>query len=110
MATETAISMFRGEDKPITFTVTPAEDITGWSLTFTVARRADSTTKLLTKSCTLVTPASGIFKATLVPADTAGIAPGAYFWDVTRTNTGSVTVVGYGAFSILGGARLPPAP
>jgi hypothetical protein len=115
MARTTPLTIYRGEDITLNFTQyttdtgSTAEDITGWTLSFTVAREANSTTKLLTKSCSLVVAASGTFRATVDDTDTDSIAPGRYYWDVWRTDAGFERLLGSGSFNILGNARIPPS-
>lgn len=113
MARSTNIVVFRGEDVILNFTAyttdtgTTAENITGWTLYFTVARKRNSTDKLLSIACVLLVAASGTFKATIADTDLDGLEPGIYFWDVWRTDAGSERCLGYGSFKIEGNARIP---
>lgn len=109
MPTVTTITMSRGDDHIQPFVVVPAEDITGWTIIFTVARRPNSATKLFTKTCVHLVDADGTFKASISAADTEDLEPGTYFWDVTRTNSGVVRVLGRGDFVLEATARLPPS-
>lgn len=115
MARTTALSIYRGEDITLNFTQyttdtgSTAEDITGWTLVFNVAREENSATKLITKSGTILVAASGTFRVTLLAADTADIQPARYYWDVWRTDSGYARLLGEGAFNITASARLPPA-
>lgn len=106
MATITEIQVYRGEDVTFNFTMNPAEDITGWNITFTLAKESNSRTKLLTKTCALVIPANGTFKVDLLAAET-DISPGTYFWDAWRMDSGSRRVVALGSFVVYADARLP---
>jgi hypothetical protein len=106
MATITEIQVYRGEDVTLNFTMAPVVDITGWTITFTVAQGANQKQKIIQKSCTLVTPASGTFKADLLAVDT-DITPSTYFWDAWRMENGSRRVLAAGAFVVLPDARLP---
>lgn len=106
--------IFRGEDVRLDFTAyttdtgsTP-QDITGWTLIFTVAEQANSTSKLITKTCTHVVDANGTFYASLASADT-DIAPGRYWCDVYRTDTGYLRCLGSGPFTLEGVAYKPAA-
>jgi hypothetical protein len=114
MMTVTDIWIGRGEDIILNFTVwsnpptnTTPEDITGWTTTFTVAKKRGTTNKLITKSGSLLVPASGTFRVSLLAADTEPLADGAYFWDVWRMDTGFHRLLGYGTFLVGATARLP---
>lgn len=82
----------RGQDATITVTQTPAEDITGWTLS-AIVRAYNGGTALVTKTVgsgiTLTTPSTGVFTITFSASDLA-LTPGAYVWEVTRTNSGYV--------------------
>lgn len=113
MARTANLSIFRGEDATINFTAyttdtgsTP-QDITGWTLAFTVARKRNSTDKLLTVACSILVAASGTFKAVLADTLTDGLEPGIYFWDVWRTDSDNERCLGYGSFRIESNARIP---
>jgi len=105
MARSTPISINRGEDITLNFTAyttdtgTTPEDITGWTLVFTVAEASNSATKLITKTCSIASAVAGTFTATLLSADT-NIAPGRYWADVYRTNAGYVRCLYTGPFNI----------
>lgn len=105
MARTANLSIFRGEDSTINFTAyttdtgsTP-QDITGWTLVFTVSEAPNSATKLIQKTCSHLVDASGTFKATITPTDT-NIQPGIYAWDVYRTDSDNVRCLGSGFFKI----------
>ena len=113
MARTTAISIFRGEDITLNFTAyttdtgTTAEDITGLTIYFTVARKKDSKDKLISKACSLVVAASGTYKAVIDDTDTDDLETGVYYWDTWRTNDGYERLLGSGSFTITGNARIP---
>ena len=114
MARTTNIAIYRGEDITLNFTAyttdagSTAEDITGWTLYFTVAQSRNSTAKVISPvACSIVTAASGTFRAIIADTDTDNIAPGAYFWDVWRTDAGYERLLGSGTFNIIGNARIP---
>ena len=100
--------VYRGEDVTLSFTMTPAEDISGWTIAFTIAKSPNSPKKLISKECVLVTPASGTFKVDLLSTET-DLPPAVYAWDAWRTTAGSKRFLAGGLFSILPSARLPPA-
>jgi len=115
MARKSSISIYRGEDftQPFvaytTDTGSTAENITGWTLLFSVARSRNSTDKLISAACSITVAASGTFSVTIADTITDDIAPGAYFWDVWRTDAGFERLLGSGSFNILGNARIPPS-
>lgn len=116
MARKSLIGIFRGEDVTLNFTAyttdtgSTAQNITGWTIVFTVAEVSNSTSKLITASGSITVAASGTFSVSIADTDTDNIAPGTYFWDVWRTDAGLERCLGYGAFRIQGNARIPPAP
>ena len=95
------------EDTATVESTTP-ENITGWTMVFTVSRAKDSTNKLVgPKAMTLVTPASGIASVSLTAAETGNLEPGTYYCDVWRTDSGYERCVSEGAFPVKGNARSP---
>lgn len=118
MARESEILMYRGEDVVLNFAIkasdaedASAQNITGWTLSFTVSRRENSETKIIeTKSAVITTAASGLCTVTLGAAETEDATPATYFWDLWRTNAGSMRQLCYGDFVISPAARLPEAP
>ena len=107
MATQNKITIYRAEDIVLNFTMTPTTDITGWTLVFNVSESKNSATKLITnKACSIVSAVAGTFTASLLTSDT-NIAPGEYWWDVYRTNSGSVRCVAYGPFNVQAVAKFP---
>jgi hypothetical protein len=93
-----------GEDWAFTFTASPAPaaGIAGWALVFSL-RDPYRRTTLVTRSgadVTITDPAAGIFTVRMAAADTAGLPPGIYEWDVCRTDAGAKTVLGKGKFTL----------
>jgi len=82
----------RGQDATVTVSMSPAQDITGWTLS-AIVRAYNGGTALVTKTVgsgiELTTPATGIFTVTFSASD-LNLTPGAYVWEVTRTNSGYV--------------------
>lgn len=106
MAVSQTIRVYRGEQANLRFTMSPFEDITGWTLHFTVAKKANTATKLLGPlACTFLN--SGQFAVYLTEED-LDQAPGSYFYDVWRTDEGQEQVLALGAFEIVANARVPP--
>ena len=100
MATITDLEIYRGEAVDLDFTISPVEDISGWTIMFTLARQKNSTFKTIERLCTITSGPAGTFRASLLRTDT-DIAPGKYYWDVWRTNGGSDKPLGLGDFVVL---------
>jgi len=111
LAKNQPLSLFKGEDKLIQFTVYQADgitpqDITGWSISFVAHLVKDDGLTVITKTVgagiTLTSPTLGLLTLTLLAADTAGLPPWIYFYRIERTNAGSDTVLSYGDFKLMG--------
>ena len=80
----------RGQDATVIVSMSPAQDITGWTLS-AIVRAYNGGTALITKTVgsgiALTTPATGVFTVTF-SASGLNLTPGAYVWEVTRTNSG----------------------
>jgi hypothetical protein len=87
MSISTNLTFFRGEDIALTFTLSPLQDITGWTIVWKLADRSGSV--ILTKSATLVVAVTGTFKVTIDSADTAALSMGLYLWDCRREDVGA---------------------
>lgn len=107
MATSQNFSCYQGEDVTVTVSLSPATNITGWSLAFTVKRQYGDAAALIAKTVgsgiTVVNAATGVFAVALASADTnnANVGPGAYPFEITRTDGGSRTVLTIGTFTVL---------
>lgn len=82
----------RGQDATITVSMSPEQDITGWTIS-AIVRAYNGGTALVTKTVgsgiALTTPATGVFTVTFAAADLS-LTPGAYVWEITRTNSGYI--------------------
>lgn len=98
-----AKSYFSGDTLRITFTISDddgnGKDLTGATVTWALAKRQGST-PLLTKTATLVTPASGICRVDIAPADTADLAGSLYHELQVVDAGGDVSTVTYGTFPV----------
>jgi hypothetical protein len=74
---------------------------------FTVARKANSVTKLITQAMSVVNGAAGTFTTSLTE-EQLDLSPGTYFFDVWRTNEGFEQVIAVGPFVVSPTARVPP--
>jgi hypothetical protein len=98
---------YAGEDKSLVFTIyqsngTTAQDLTGWTLSWTLKRFASDLdvaailTKTTVSGITLTTPGSGVATVAVADTDTDPIVPGLYHHELKRTNAGNETVLSYG--------------
>jgi len=99
-------SIYRGEDVTVTDTMSPATNITGWSLAFTVRKNyGDPNPALIAKTVgagiTITNATNGVFTIAIARADTASLTPGVYVYDVQRTDAGNETVLTIGYLTIL---------
>ncbi len=98
-------SFYKGEDVVITDTMDPTTAISGWSLQFTLRKNYGDPSPLLTKTIgsgiTVTDATNGVFTIALADADTVNLAPGAYVYDIERTNAGNRTVLTIGVLNIL---------
>jgi hypothetical protein len=97
---------FVGEDQSIVFdrisdASGAAQNITGWTLQFKMAATSGGTA-VVTKSATLTSPTTGVATVTTLAADTTALAPGTYFYALSRTDSGNNAVVAHGPAVLLG--------
>lgn len=92
-----AITIYRGEDVDLPFTMDPVENITGWTIVLSIKSAAQV---VITKTATITSGASGTFVFALLHADSDDLDPGAYHYDVWRTDTASERVLAIGNFYI----------
>ena len=108
MATEQTVTIYRGEEIVLNFTMAPNANIAGWTLLFTVAKTANSPTKLITQAATITNPSTdGKFSVSLDADQSKDIKPGTYYFDVWRTDAEQERVLALGPFVIAAVARLP---
>jgi hypothetical protein len=100
MATRTNVSIFRGADETLPFSI--AEDVNGWSIVLYISDQVDDPTPTLTIPATILTTgAASTFAVTLSAAQTALLAQSAYYWEVSRTDLGEKAVLGYGTLTVV---------
>jgi hypothetical protein len=88
MSVSSNLTWFRGEDIVLDFEMTPALDITGWTISFKLADQLGGTVQF-TKSAAIVDGPRGKFRITIASADTASLSAGRYVWDARRTDSGN---------------------
>jgi hypothetical protein len=85
------VEMYAGEDLDIPLALDPPADVSGWTVTFTLADSPGGTVrvrKTVGAGIAWSDVAHGIGAVTLLHADTVGLPAGTYSWDVQRTNAG----------------------
>lgn len=100
------ITVYRGEDIELKFTMRPAVDITGWTLSLTVAKAENIAAKVFQVTGTITSGPLGKYSM-LIPSATLNIQPDIYAYDVFRTNPGNLRILNVGKFEIKSDARLP---
>lgn len=105
MAQTNHITFYRGEDIILQFTMDPVQDITGWTLLFTLKADAQDPTALVSKAGSIVSAPNGVFSVSLSSSDT-NLTPAQYVYDVWRTDAGSKAVLSKGTFTIEQGVRV----
>jgi hypothetical protein len=88
MSVSSQLSFFRGEDVALDFTQSPTEDVTGWTITFTVKDVLGGTTQF-TRSAAIVDGPRGRWRVSIASADTGSLPVGRYIWDARRTDPGN---------------------
>ncbi len=100
MATANPITVYRGSDYSLAFTMTPLTSISGWTIVFTLKSQLGGGAVVISQAATIVSAAAGTFTVPLSKAQLT-IAPGAYVHDVHRTDSGSSTVLSIGPVVVL---------
>lgn len=101
MASSDTITMYRGEDVRLNFTMTPTEDITGWTILFTMRGGGI----IISVAGVVVNGPDGTISIDLEDTDTDDLAPGRYDYDVWRVDDGSEQPIAVGALTLLAGPR-----
>jgi hypothetical protein len=114
VATLSNFTCFRGEDVTVTFTMDPAEAVTGWALAFYVRARPEyGSAALVTRTTaaggiTITDGPGGVFAVAVPAASTLALPVGRYRYDVWRTDSGSEVMLAYGACDVLPQVRHNP--
>lgn len=99
------MSFYTGEDGVIHCQLSPVENITGWSLKFTVRKTLGVLPILITKTVgsgiTITDAANGKFDISMLNADTTAAAPDNYFFDIQRTDAGFHSELGIGTLTLI---------
>lgn len=102
MAGTQDVFVTQGEDVTLTYTLLDTDgdplDLTGWTASWRVWTPGNE--NVLTKTVTISgTPTSGVCTVALAAADLV-MAPNVYRYELRRTNSGSVTSVVVGRFTV----------
>ena len=107
MAINQTISIGRGEDIVLKFTMTPRVDITGWNIQFTVVNQFNNSIKILQVAGIAISAPLGKFNVTLSNIQTEVIDPDTYQYDVWRIDSGNERILSIGQFIVTPNARIP---
>lgn len=102
------ITVYRGETVRLNFTMAPVVSIAGWTLKFTVTKKANATMKILGPLAMTINDAlNGLFSIDLAEEQT-DLKPASNRFDVWRTDEGLEKPIAIGDFVVLGDSRVPP--
>lgn len=100
-----------GQDLTVTVSLSPHENVTGWTVLATLRAYNGGTalaSKTIGSGITVTSSAQGVFVITFSAADLT-LTPGAYVWEFTRTNTGYIyPIVEPSAFIIRNSSTASP--
>lgn len=104
-ATDLTMIFYTGEDGVINCQLSPIENITGWTLKYTVRKDKSLLPILITKTVgvgiTITDAPNSKFTISMDNADTTSATPGDYFFDIQRTNAGFHSELGIGVLTLL---------
>lgn len=99
MAQENDIEIYKNEDVVLPWVMDPVQDISTWTLKFTMKKRLTDAAALLEKTPAIPVGLDGRFNVTLTSANTT-LPKGDYHYDVQRIDVGGVGVLSIGKFTI----------
>lgn len=102
MPSTDAITVYRGEDVTLNFTMSPVEDVSGWSLLFTVRIGQNV---VISKAGSVDDGPNGQFSFALADTDTEGERLGEWLYDVWRDDPGAERILAIGTFTLKDTAR-----
>ena len=101
-----SILVYRGEDINLHFSMSPKKDITGYTISFTVANGYNNPIKLFQVTAIPTNAPMGRFDVIITKAQ-LNIDPGNYVYDLFRTDPGNNRILSVGEFVIAKDARNP---
>ncbi len=102
--------IYRGQDWEATLGPSANQsdtDITGWTMTFYIARKAGNDV-LEEADAVIVDASAGTFTVSLNETQTADLSAGKYVWDIWRTNSEAEYPISSGKLTIAEGVYQPP--
>ena len=97
---------YRGEDVRLIVSMTPPSSIAGWEVKLMVRKAYNSPTAVMDVNGWILDAAAGIFEV-IVPRYLTNITPGAYVYDIVRTDLGFYDVLATGTLTIKQGVLTP---
>lgn len=106
MAVQNNLTWYKATAGVQPFTIDPVEDISTWSIVFTMRRNQEDSVAVLSKACGILDGPNGTFTLTLTKAETT-LPAGTYYYDVQRDNVGGEDVLSIGTFTIIQEVKTP---
>lgn len=105
MATFANFTLYKDTDATLTDTLDPAVNITGWALECSV-RKQYGGTELISKTTgagtiTITDATNGVFTVAFYDTDTEDLEPGAYIYNILRTDAGSEAILSSGFINLM---------
>lgn len=97
MPSNDVITIYKGEDVDLNFTMNPVESISGWTIKLNVK---SPSAVVITKTANITDASNGEFTFVLADDDSDDLSAGSYQYDVWRTDAGSERVLAIGSFVI----------
>lgn len=90
------LTIYKGEDRTLTFTMSPVVDISGWAILMTVAK---GNTTLFTKAGVVTDGPNGVFTVDITDAESdLQSEDQIYLYDIWRTDAGSEVLIARGNY------------
>lgn len=104
-----SLILSRGEDITLHMTMTPKKDITGWVISMTASKAANSPDKLFQVTGVITSGPNGKYDLILSGGVTGNtyLEPGTYFYDIFRVNPGNLRLLNEGDLIITPNAKYP---
>jgi hypothetical protein len=103
MATWANFTVFKDTDALLTDSLSPATNITGWTLAMTARKQYGGDVvigKNTSNGMTITNAAAGVFTVAILDTDTENLATGAYVYNVLRTDAGAETLLSEGILNL----------
>ena len=100
------IAVGRGEDITLHVKMDPVKDITGWVISFTIAKAFNVLPKLIQVTAIATNAPAGEYDIILTSTQ-LNINPDKYAYDIFRVNPGNLRLLRFGNFIIMPDAKFP---